>query len=64
MKGYKFNNFVCFSFKEFLQSVKKYYNMEPQTVDFQKAADEVRKEINSWVKHRTEGELKMAILPF
>ncbi|KAL8182580.1 UNVERIFIED_CONTAM: hypothetical protein K2H54_058413 [Gekko kuhli] len=43
---------------EFLQSVKKYYNMEPQTVDFQTASDEVRKEINSWVEHQTEGKIQ------
>nr|XP_056710838.1 leukocyte elastase inhibitor-like isoform X2 [Euleptes europaea] len=43
---------------EFLRSVKKYYNIEPQTVDFQKASDEVRKEINSWVEHQTEGKIE------
>ncbi|XP_077209577.1 leukocyte elastase inhibitor-like [Paroedura picta] len=43
---------------EFLQSVKKYYNMEPQTVDFQKSSDEVRKEINSWVAQQTEGKIQ------
>ncbi|XP_048363096.1 serpin B10-like [Sphaerodactylus townsendi] len=32
--------------------------MEPQTVDFQNASDEVRKEINSWVENQTEGKIQ------
>ncbi|XP_053102002.1 serpin B10-like [Hemicordylus capensis] len=44
--------------KEFLQSVKKYYNIEPQTENFQEAAEEVRKEINSWVERQTEGKIQ------
>ncbi|XP_054840538.1 serpin B10-like [Eublepharis macularius] len=43
---------------EYLQSVKKYYNIEPQTVNFQKASDEVRNEINSWVERQTEGKIQ------
>uniref|UniRef100_A0A8D0BH55 Serpin family B member 10 n=1 Tax=Salvator merianae TaxID=96440 RepID=A0A8D0BH55_SALMN len=44
--------------KEFLQSVKKYYNVEPQTVNFQEAAGEARKEINDWVEQQTEGKIQ------
>ncbi|CAI5780096.1 SERPIN domain-containing protein [Podarcis lilfordi] len=44
--------------KEFILSMKKYYNAEPQTVNFQEAAEEVRKEINSWVEHQTEGKIQ------
>ncbi|XP_061446517.1 serpin B10-like [Rhineura floridana] len=44
--------------KEFTESLKKYYNTEPQTVNFQGAAEEVRKEINSWVEHQTEGKIQ------
>nr|XP_060630711.1 serpin B10-like [Anolis sagrei ordinatus] len=43
---------------EYIQSMKKYYNTEPQTVNFQKSAEEVRKEINAWVEHQTEGKIK------
>ncbi|XP_042317869.1 serpin B10-like [Sceloporus undulatus] len=44
--------------KEFLQSVKEYYNAKPQAVNFQQAAEDVRKEINAWVEHQTEGKIK------
>nr|XP_028593697.1 plasminogen activator inhibitor 2-like [Podarcis muralis] len=44
--------------KEFILSMKKYYNAEPQTVNFQETAEEVRKEINSWVEHQTEGKIQ------
>ncbi|KAF7246045.1 hypothetical protein EYD10_07838 [Varanus komodoensis] len=42
----------------FRKSVKKYYNAAPQTVNFQEAAEEIRNEINSWVKHQTEGKVQ------
>ncbi|KAJ7338472.1 hypothetical protein JRQ81_012351 [Phrynocephalus forsythii] len=44
--------------KEFLQLAKEYYKIEPQTVNFQDAAEEVRKKINSWVEHQTEGKIQ------
>ncbi|XP_066481448.1 serpin B10-like [Tiliqua scincoides] len=44
--------------KEFLQSIKKYYNTEPETVNFQEDAEEVREDINSWVESQTEGKIQ------
>ncbi|KFQ88639.1 Serpin B10 [Phoenicopterus ruber ruber] len=44
--------------KEYLQLAKKYYNAEPQSVDFVGAADEIRREINSRVEHQTEGKIQ------
>ncbi|KAJ6664531.1 hypothetical protein lerEdw1_007188 [Lerista edwardsae] len=44
--------------KEFLQSIKEYYNTEPKSVNFQEAAEEVREEINSWVESQTEGKIQ------
>uniref|UniRef100_A0A6J0VEQ5 Leukocyte elastase inhibitor-like isoform X1 n=2 Tax=Pogona vitticeps TaxID=103695 RepID=A0A6J0VEQ5_9SAUR len=44
--------------KDFLQSVKECYKTEPQTVNFQEAAEEVRKKINSWVECQTEGKIQ------
>ncbi|XP_043364341.1 serpin B10-like isoform X3 [Dermochelys coriacea] len=41
----------------YVEFVKKYYNAEPQTVNFEKAAEQARKEINSWVESQTEGKI-------
>ncbi|NXL51094.1 SPB10 protein, partial [Podilymbus podiceps] len=49
--------------KEYLQLAKKYYNAEPQSVDFVGAADEIRKEINSRVEHQTEGKIQNLLPP-
>ncbi|PKU43868.1 serpin b10-like [Limosa lapponica baueri] len=49
--------------KEYLQLAKKYYNAEPQSVDFVGAADETRREINSRVEHQTEGKIKNLLPP-
>ncbi|NWU47206.1 PAI2 inhibitor, partial [Dromas ardeola] len=49
--------------KEYLQLAKKYYNAEPQSVDFVGAADEIRREINSRVEHQTEGKIKNLLPP-
>ncbi|NXL95607.1 SPB10 protein, partial [Alectura lathami] len=49
--------------KEYLKSAKKYYNAEPQSVDFVGAADEVRREINSRVEHQTEGKIQNLLPP-
>lgn len=48
---------VSLALQEYLQLAKKYYNAEPQSVDFVGAADEIRREINSSVEHQTEGKL-------
>jgi len=45
--------------QEYIQLAKKYYNAEPQSVDFAGAADEIRRDINSRVKHQTEGKLQL-----
>lgn len=44
--------------QEYLQLAKKYYNAEPQAVDFMGAANEIRREINSRVEEQTEGKLQ------
>ncbi|NXP46112.1 SPB10 protein, partial [Heliornis fulica] len=49
--------------KEYLQFTKKYYNAEPQSVDFEGAADEVRREINSRVERQTEGKIQNLMPP-
>ncbi|NXC49299.1 SPB10 protein, partial [Penelope pileata] len=49
--------------KEYLQSAKKYYNAEPQSVDFVGAANEIRREINSRVEHQTEGKIQNLLPP-
>uniref|UniRef100_A0A8C3TE80 Serpin domain-containing protein n=1 Tax=Chelydra serpentina TaxID=8475 RepID=A0A8C3TE80_CHESE len=38
--------------------VTKYYHAEPQAVNFKKAAEQARKEINSWVESQTEGKIQ------
>uniref|UniRef100_A0A8D0HC25 Serpin B10 n=1 Tax=Sphenodon punctatus TaxID=8508 RepID=A0A8D0HC25_SPHPU len=43
---------------EYIQLVKKYYRAEPQSVNFLKAAEQVRKEINSWVESQTESKIQ------
>ncbi|XP_061202615.1 serpin B10-like [Neopsephotus bourkii] len=49
--------------KEYLQLAKKYYNAEPQSIDFVGAADEIRREINSKVEHQTEGKIQNLLPP-
>ncbi|XP_037236301.1 serpin B10-like [Falco rusticolus] len=49
--------------KEYLQLAKRYYNSEPQSVDFVGAADEIRREINSKVEHHTEGKIQNLLPP-
>ncbi|NWU65590.1 PAI2 inhibitor, partial [Pterocles burchelli] len=49
--------------KEYLQLAKKYYNAEPQSVDFLGGADEIRREINSKVKNQTEGKIQNLLPP-
>ncbi|XP_061851385.1 leukocyte elastase inhibitor [Colius striatus] len=42
---------------EFLTNTHKLYGAELATVDFLQAYDEARKEINQWVKEKTEGKI-------
>ncbi|XP_040403917.1 serpin B10-like [Cygnus olor] len=49
--------------KEYLQLAKKYYNAEPQAVDFVGAANEIRREINSRVEEQTEGKIQSLLPP-
>ncbi|XP_009908455.2 serpin B10 [Dryobates pubescens] len=49
--------------KEYLQLAKKYYNTEPQSVNFVEAADEIRREINSKIEHQTEGKIQNLLPP-
>ncbi|NXH18298.1 PAI2 inhibitor, partial [Bucco capensis] len=49
--------------KEYLQLAKKYYNAEPQSVNFVEAAEEIRREINSKVEHQTEGKIQNLLSP-
>ncbi|KFQ36649.1 Serpin B10 [Mesitornis unicolor] len=54
---------VSLALQEYLQLAKKYYNAEPQPVDFVGAADEIRREINSKVEHQTEGKIQNLLPP-
>ncbi|KFZ61987.1 Serpin B10 [Podiceps cristatus] len=54
---------VSLALQEYLQLAKKYYNAEPQSVDFVGAADEIRKEINSRVERQTEGKIQNLLPP-
>ncbi|XP_054439861.1 serpin B10 [Pteronotus mesoamericanus] len=42
---------------KYLEDMKTYFGAEPQSVNFLEAADQVRKEINSWVESQTEGKI-------
>lgn len=55
---------VSLALQEYLQLAKKYYNAEPQSVDFVEAADEVRREINSRIEQETEGKIQPPISEF
>lgn len=57
LAGNKHKIAVSLVLQEYLQLAKKYYNAEPQSVDFVGAADEIRREINSRVEQQTEGKL-------
>uniref|UniRef100_H3C092 Leukocyte elastase inhibitor n=1 Tax=Tetraodon nigroviridis TaxID=99883 RepID=H3C092_TETNG len=48
-------NCSCFGF---LQSTRKHYRAELESVDFQSAAEASRIHINSWVEKQTEGKIK------
>ncbi|KFO05265.1 Serpin B10 [Balearica regulorum gibbericeps] len=54
---------VSLALQEYLQFTKKYYNAEPQSVDFVGAADEIRREINARVEHQTEGKIQNLMPP-
>ncbi|XP_026581672.1 plasminogen activator inhibitor 2-like, partial [Pseudonaja textilis] len=43
--------------RDFSESMKKYYKVEPRTVNFQETADDARKEINAWVEQQTAGKI-------
>uniref|UniRef100_A0A8C3XY81 Serpin B10 n=1 Tax=Catharus ustulatus TaxID=91951 RepID=A0A8C3XY81_CATUS len=47
---------------EFLQLITRYYNAKPQAVNFKRAAEQVRAQINSWVENRTERKIQ-SLLP-
>lgn len=49
---------VSIALQEYLLLAKRYYNAEPQSVDFVGAADAVRREINSSVEQQTEGKFQ------
>ncbi|XP_062424068.1 serpin B10-like [Rhea pennata] len=49
--------------KEYLQLAKKYYNADPESVDFVGTANEIRKEINSKTERKTEGKIQNLLPP-
>ncbi|XP_054984880.1 leukocyte elastase inhibitor-like [Sorex araneus] len=51
--GEKTYNFL----PEFLTATQKMYSAELASVDFQRASEDARKEINAWVKGQTEGKI-------
>lgn len=62
--GNKHKTGISLALQEYLQLTKKYYNAEPQSVNFVGAADEIRREINSKVEHQTEGKLQHLLSKF
>ncbi|XP_074135109.1 serpin B10-like isoform X1 [Sminthopsis crassicaudata] len=42
---------------EYLENMKKYFDGEPQSVNFLETADQIRTKINSWVENQTEGKI-------
>ncbi|XP_006888772.1 PREDICTED: leukocyte elastase inhibitor-like [Elephantulus edwardii] len=42
---------------DFLATIQKFYGADLASVDFQHASEDVRKEINQWVKDQTEGKI-------
>uniref|UniRef100_A0A8C4KKN7 Serpin B10-like n=1 Tax=Dromaius novaehollandiae TaxID=8790 RepID=A0A8C4KKN7_DRONO len=51
------------SFSKVGRPSKKYYNAEPESADFVRTANEIRKEINSKVEHQTEGKIQNLLPP-
>uniref|UniRef100_A0A8C3QZJ7 Serpin B10 n=1 Tax=Cyanoderma ruficeps TaxID=181631 RepID=A0A8C3QZJ7_9PASS len=47
---------------KFLQLMTSYYNAKPQPVNFKRAAEQVRAQINSWVENKTERKIQ-SLLP-
>ncbi|XP_074063377.1 serpin B10 [Macrotis lagotis] len=47
---------------EYLENIKKYFDAEPQSVNFLENADQIRAKINSWVESQTEGKI-VKLLP-
>ncbi|NWT67803.1 SPB10 protein, partial [Prunella himalayana] len=43
---------------KFLQLITSYYNAKPQAVNFKRAAEQVRAQINSWVENQTERKIQ------
>ncbi|KAJ7338473.1 hypothetical protein JRQ81_012353 [Phrynocephalus forsythii] len=44
--------------REYLQLAKKYYHVEPKSVDFLRDAEQARNQINSWVEEQTDNRIK------
>ncbi|XP_019377371.1 PREDICTED: heterochromatin-associated protein MENT-like isoform X2 [Gavialis gangeticus] len=44
--------------QRYLRLAKKFYCAEPQAANFRTAAEQARKEINSWVTNQTEGRIQ------
>ena len=42
-------------FKTFLEDIKEYYQANVESLDFEHAAEESEKKINSWVESQTNG---------
>ncbi|XP_072880314.1 leukocyte elastase inhibitor-like isoform X2 [Hemitrygon akajei] len=57
--GEKTYNFLT----EFLEAAEKYYKAGLSAVDFVNAAEEVRKEINTWIEEQTAGKIKNMFPP-
>ncbi|KAF6303221.1 serpin family B member 10 [Rhinolophus ferrumequinum] len=54
-KTYPFHN-------KYLEDMKTYFGVEPQSVNFLEAPDQTRNEINSWVESQTQGKI-LNLLP-
>lgn len=45
-------------YTKYLEDMKTYFGVTPQSVNFLEASDQIRKEINSWVESQTEGKIQ------
>lgn len=49
-------------YDKYLEDMKTYFGVTPQSVNFLEASDQIRKEINAWVESQTEGKI-LDLLP-
>ncbi|XP_021481701.2 leukocyte elastase inhibitor-like isoform X2 [Oncorhynchus mykiss] len=50
-------------FPEFIEATQKFYHAELKAMDFIRAAEESRAQINSWVEKKTDSKIKVMLKP-